>query len=117
MKELESYEGRLLSGSKKIMEQNEQLNNSMSLLNDTTDMAENSLERLIVQGEQIINITNNVDDLNNNIYRSNRIIRMLEWNEFKSSICKVFLVLIGSVIIILLILFIMYITYRKYYIK
>lgn len=110
------YREQIYENTNKLDTQNKILDNTIRCLNTTNEIAEDSYNNLLIQKEQIINITDKTTELKGNIRRSSSILSKLKCNNIKNNII-VFVVITILILIIILILILIFISIYLKYIK
>lgn len=114
MEDSRYYEKKLLNNTKKLQQQQELLDRAILTLDETNNIATDSLQRLVEQRHHIVNINNTNYDLDSSVSGANRIIKRMESSSLKNKVCLIFLIMIIMVIIIAIIIFVIYSIYDKY---
>src|SRR5579883_2138954 len=94
------YKKRMEDSTKLLEKQKDILDDCIVKINDTEDIAQNSLQNLIGQREKIINVTNKVDDINNDLHIANKNIKKMQWSNVKNKLIIIFIIMIIFVIIV-----------------
>ena len=110
------YQNKMLHNTTKIENQIEILDDVITKLDDTNNIAEDSYENLLVQKDHIIKITHKTEDLNNNVRKSNGIIKKMKCNHVKDNICVILIICI-LLLMIIIILIIMFVNIYNNYFK